>query len=179
MDIRRLPADEAVVRRFLTELWIPFNRELEAIVDGFALAEDVDVVAEELDFRLDRLETNGTRTWVAVDGPRDGANLAECSSAFVGYVAVERDEAPSTFERPDRLRLCDIYVRDPYRGTAVARELVGRATSWGRENGCAELTLDVDVGNDRATAFYEKLGFEPSSRTLVADVESLPVESSD
>ena len=171
MDILRLPADEAAVRRYIEDLWIPYNRELETIVDRFALADDVDLVAEELEHRLDRHGTESYRAWVAVDGTCDETDLADSDGEFVGFVATDIDESPSVFDRPDRLVICDIYVREPYRGTGLAHELVDRAGTRAREGGCVELTLEVDADNERALAFYETLGFQPSRHTLVAGVD--------
>ena len=171
MDVLPLPADEAIVRRYIEDLWLPYNRELEAIVDGFALAADVDLVAEELAYRLDRHETESYRAWVAVDGSHDEGNLADIDGDFAGFVTTDIDESSSVFDRPDRLVVCDIYVREPYRGTGLARELIDRARTRARESGCADLTLEVDADNERAIAFYEKLGFEASRYTMVASVE--------
>ena len=171
MNVLPLPADEAAVRRYIEDLWLPYNRELEAIVDGFALADDVDLVAEELAYRLDRHETESYRAWVAVDGSHDEDDLADVDGDFVGFITTDIDESSSVFDRPDRLVICDIYVREPYRGTGLAQELVDRARTRARESGCADLTLEVDVDNERAIAFYEKLGFEPSRYTMVASVE--------
>ncbi|APW98349.1 N-acetyltransferase [Halobiforma lacisalsi AJ5] len=182
MEIRRLPADEAAVRRYLERLWVPFNRELEGIAEGFALADDVDPVESELEYRLDRLEEDSYRAWVAVDADsghsrargrgREQEPLAEVDGEFAGFVATEVDEPPSTFDRPDRLVIRDIYVGEPYRGTGLARELIDRARTRARERGCSEFALEVDVENERALAFYEKLGFETVRRTMVADVDA-------
>lgn len=90
MNVVELPADEAAVRRFVEELWLPYNRDLEATVERFALAD--------------------------VDG------------SFAGFVAAEIDEAPSVFDRPDRLR--GVQPRSPRRrrpGARVLRETRGRA----------------------------------------------------
>jgi ribosomal protein S18 acetylase RimI-like enzyme len=171
MDIVRLPADEAAVRRYVEDLWLPYHREREATVERFALADDVDLVAEELEHRLDRHRTEQYRAWIAVDGSHEADALADVDGEFVGFVTTDVDEAPSVFDRPDRLVIGDIYVRDAYRGTGLARELVARARTRARECGCAEIGLDVDVDNARALAFYEKLGFEPVRYTMCLDVE--------
>jgi ribosomal protein S18 acetylase RimI-like enzyme len=171
MDIIRLPNDEAAVRRYVEDLWLPYNRELETIVEGFALADDVNLVAEELEYRLDLLGTESYRTWIAVDGLSNEVGLADVSGEFAGFVTTDIDESPSVFGRPDRLTVCDIYVREPYRGTGLACELIDRARIRARESGCAELTLDVDIDNERAIAFYEKLGFEPFGHTLVTSTD--------
>jgi ribosomal protein S18 acetylase RimI-like enzyme len=167
MDVLRLPADEAAVRRYVEDLWIPYSREREALVDDFALADDVDLVAAELEHRLARHATEHYRAWVAVDGATDAADLADVDGEFVGFVTTDIDESPIVFDRPDRLVVGDIYVRDAYRGTGLARALIDRARRRARETGCPELALDVDVDNDRAIAFYEKLGFEPARYTMV------------
>lgn len=170
MDIRRLPADEATVRRYIEDLWLPYNRELEGIVDNFSLADDIDIVAEELDHRLGRHETESHQAWVAVDASPDEGDLAETSGDFVGFITTDINESPTVFDRPDRLVICDVYVKESYRGTSLSRDLVERAERRARESGCAELKLEVDVENERALAFYEKLGFEPSRHTMIAPV---------
>jgi ribosomal protein S18 acetylase RimI-like enzyme len=171
MQFVRLPAEEAAVRRFIEDLWLPFYRELESTVDQFALADSVDILAEELPFRLDRLGSEGYQIWIAVDGGTDTDSLVDTDGEFAGYIAVELDEAPSVFDRPDRLFICDVYVRETDRGTGLATDLVGQASAWGQENGCEEMSLDPHVDNDRAIGFYEKLGFETTQYQMVAQIE--------
>lgn len=88
----------------------------------------------------------------------------------MGVITTDIDESPTVFDRPDRLVICDIYVEAPYRGTGLSRELVDRARKRAQESGFPELKLEVDVNNDRARAFYEKLGFEPTRHVMVTDV---------
>ncbi|WP_345780929.1 GNAT family N-acetyltransferase [Halosolutus gelatinilyticus] len=180
MEIRRLSAEDGAVRRFVEGLWLPYHRELEAIVDAHALADDVDLVAEEIPFRLDRLESAGYRAWIAVDeaGDEDGERNASDDSnldggVLAGFVTTEVDESPSVFDRPDRVVVGDIYVREPYRGTGLARDLIDRAADRARDAGCAELALDVDADNERAVAFYRKLGFEPARRRMRVAVDDV------
>lgn len=171
MNIVELPAEEAAVRRVIEDLWLPYKHELEATVDRFALADDADLLPEELPFRLNRLDSERFRMWVAVDAATDSGTLAETDGEFAGFIAAEIDEAPSVFDRPDRLAVCDLYVRKSDRGTGVATDLFDRLRAWARETGCEEFSLDVHVDNDRAIAFYEKLGFETTKCQMVASVE--------
>nr|WP_238705340.1 hypothetical protein [Natrinema pallidum] len=67
MEIRPLSADEDAVRRYVEELWLPYHHELEASVDTHTLADDVDLVAEEVQFRLAQLEEPAYRAWIAVN----------------------------------------------------------------------------------------------------------------
>jgi ribosomal protein S18 acetylase RimI-like enzyme len=178
VDLRRLPAEEAPVRRFVRRLWLPYHRELEATVETHELADDVDLVDEEVPFRLDRLDTDGYRLWVAVDGsesdaPGETAPLASTDGDLVGFVATEIERAPSVFDRPDRLVVGDIYVREGYRGTGLAGDLVDRAAERAGETDCDELVLDVDIDNERAVAFYEKLGFETRRHRMRVAVDEL------
>lgn len=176
MEIRLLPADEAAVRRYVEELWLPYHRDLEATVDAHALADDVDLVAEEIEFRLDRLEAESYRAWVAVDenpnaDANDGVDVVDGDGDLAGFITTDIDESPTVFDRPDRLVIGDIYVREPYRGEGLARDLVDRAAERAREMDCAELALDVDVDNERANSFYEKLGFETYRRQMTLSVD--------
>lgn len=104
MNIHRLPANEDTVRRHVEELWVPYHRGLEAIIEGHALADDVDLVEEEVEFRLDRLEAEGCRTWIAVDelhsgGSRDEIVLARIDGGFAGFIATEIDHRASSTAR--------------------------------------------------------------------------------
>ncbi|WP_224337479.1 GNAT family N-acetyltransferase [Haloprofundus halobius] len=186
MEIRRLRADEAAVRRWTEELWLPYHRDLEAAVDAHELADDVDLVAEETAFRLDRLEAESYRVWVAVDrnSARDTDAETETDASvetdiegidaeLVGFVTAEIERAPSVFDHPDRVLVGDIYVRESHRGTGLARELVDRTVELAAESDCAELALDVDADNDRAMGFYEKLGFETRRRRMAVAVDDL------
>lgn len=167
MEIRPLPADEATVRRYVEELWLPYHRDLEATVEGHALADDVDVITAEIDFRLGLLEEESHRTWIAVDEESAGGTDGE----LAGFITTDIDESPVVFDQPDRLVVGDIYVHEPYRGTGLAQDLMNRAAERARETECGELTLDVDIDNERAIAFYEKLGFEPYRRQMAIAVD--------
>jgi len=190
MKIRRLPADEEVLRRYAAELWLPYHRDLEANVAAHALADrpDEELIAAETRFRLDLLrEDADRRLWVvAVDAgvgagdvdperldPTDPApaGVPDADRDLVAFVSTSVDECPTVFDRPDRLVVGDIYVGEPYRGTGTASRLMERAVIDAREEDCGELRLDVDVDNERATTFYEKQGFEPYRKQLTREVE--------
>lgn len=175
MDIRPLPPEEAPVRRYVEDLWVPYHRELEATVESHALADGVDLLAEETAFRLERLADEDVRAWVAVDrdGGTDGGDLTDESATFAGFVTAELDRSPPVFDRPDRMVVGDIYVRGPYRGSGLAESLVGRVADHARETDCPELALDVDADNDRALAFYDRLGFARYRHRMVVAVDDL------
>ena len=171
MKIVEFPTDKATVRRFMKDIWLPYYRELEATVDRFGLADEYDYLAGETEYQLNRLERENCRAWIAIDGPCDENALADSDSEFVGFIMALIDEAPNAFERPDRLVICEIYVREPYRGSGLADDLFEYPRRWARENGIPEFSLEVDVDNDRAIAFYQKRGFEPVKYEMVAKVD--------
>ncbi len=80
---------------------------------------------------------------------------------------------PSAFDRPDRIIVCELYVGEPYRGAGLAHELIERAEGRAQAEGCSELVLSVNVDNERALRFYEKLGFEPLRHRMTVDVANL------
>lgn len=179
MQIRSLPADPDAVRRYTEELWLPYHRDLESVVARHSLASgDVDVVAEETDFRLDLLESDTHEIWVAVDSAderqaTDDVDFADLDATFAGYVTTDVDSSPVVFDNPARLVVGDIYVKAPYRGTGLARDLMSVAAERARTEDVPELRLDVDVDNERARAFYEKLGFETYRHQLIVDADDL------
>ena len=174
MNIRRLRPEEAAVERYVEELWIPYHRDLSAAVEAHGLVEDEDTVAEATEFVVDLLDSPTKYLWIAVEGASDPfGDLDETDGTFVGFLLSGVEQSPSTFDWPDRFVLGDIFVRESCRGTGLADRLVERATAQAREEGCSELVLDVDVDNERARAYYEKLGFETARHRM-----RLPVETS-
>lgn len=180
MEIRSLPAEPDAVRRYTEELWLPYHRDLESVVERHSLAagDDVDVVAEETEFRLDLLETDTHQIWVAVDreddaSPPDDVDFADLDATLPGYVTTDIDSSPTVFDNPARLVVGDIYVKEPYRGTSLARDLMAVAAERARAEGIRELRLDVDVDNERARAFYEKLGFETYRHQMCIHADEL------
>lgn len=86
-------------------------------MEGFALAADVDLVSAAVDHHA----TADYRAWIAVDGPHDAADPGNADGEFVGFVTTDVKKSPSVFDRPDRLVVGDLYVRESYRGTGLAR----------------------------------------------------------
>lgn len=175
MQIHELPPERPVLRRFSEEMWLPYHRELEETVDSYALVPDIEErLSEEVDFRLDLLETDSYCGWVAVDGAVDrNRSLANTDRDFIGFVLTDIDRCPSVFDRPDRLVIGDIYVTESYRGTGLAGKLVEQAVQRASDVDCPELSLDVDVDNGRALGFYRKLGFEPLRHEMTASVRDV------
>jgi len=176
--VRELPPTEAEVRRFVEELWIPYHRELSETVGDYGLAEDVDVAAVEVEHRLAWLDDEDAAIWIAVDseeppGVERQGRSAKAATDAGGFVCLEVDEAPSVFDRPDRLLVRDLYVRPSHRGEGLGRGLLQRAAETATERDCSAIALDVDEANDAARAFYDAVGFETVRRELRIDPEQL------
>jgi len=60
--------------------------------------------------------------------------------------------------------LVSMWVSRDARGAGLADSLVGAVTAHARSAGAARVTLWVAVGNDRARAFYRRMGFTPTGR---------------
>ncbi|HUC24569.1 MAG TPA: GNAT family N-acetyltransferase [Streptosporangiaceae bacterium] len=60
--------------------------------------------------------------------------------------------------------LVGMWVAPERRGRGVADELVGAVCELARQSGAASVTLWVTDVNDRARAFYRRLGFAPTGR---------------
>ncbi|MEF8886439.1 MAG: GNAT family N-acetyltransferase, partial [Haloarculaceae archaeon] len=62
----------------------------------------------------------------------------------------------------------ELFVRDSYRGTGLADDLMEAALVVAREQDTPleRVVLDVDPDNERARAFYDRWGFEPWGEIL-------------
>ncbi len=63
--------------------------------------------------------------------------------------------------------LVSMWVSPAARGGGLADLLVGAVTEHARRAGAGRVTLWVAVGNDRARAFYRRMGFTPTGRRQV------------
>ena len=60
----------------------------------------------------------------------------------------------------ESVELISMYVRPQDRGTGVADLLVDAVAGWADERGAVSVVLAVRTSNERAQAFYRRLGFE-------------------
>ena len=175
MDIRPLPAEAAAVRRYVADVWQPYHEDLADAVEGHALADAITDVEANTEWWLDHMDED-FRAWVAVAGADDESadvSPADTDGELVGFITTSIDECPPVFVRSDWLLVGDFYVREDYRGSGLARELMEQAATRAREADCGALELNVDVDNDRALAFYEKMGFEPRRYRMHLDIDGV------
>ncbi|HLH45775.1 MAG TPA: GNAT family N-acetyltransferase [Acidimicrobiales bacterium] len=66
--------------------------------------------------------------------------------------------------RPAERHLVSMWVAPSHRGLGVADHLVEAVVRWAREERAEALVLWVADGNDRARAFYDRVGFSPTGR---------------
>ncbi|MUV85267.1 GNAT family N-acetyltransferase [Natronomonas sp. CBA1123] len=86
--------------------------------------------------------------------------LAVADGEAVGYVFVLPERLAFVW---DAAVVNELFVAPDYRGSGVAEALLEAAVGLATEQDLPldRLLLDVDPANERAYAFYEKLGFEP------------------
>ena len=68
--------------------------------------------------------------------------------------------------RPTRAVHIGISVREEERGAGMGRQLMAAAEHWARDRGAELATLDMSARNERAAAFYRRLGYEASGSFL-------------
>lgn len=105
-----------------------------------------------------RFEPALVRDHVALVAEEDGAVLGTAyvnlSSADFGYVF-------------------GVYTRQEARGRGVGRALMRAIAELLRDEGRSYVVLSVDIPNEGARAFYDRLGFEEASRMLRTPVDRL------
>lgn len=179
MQLRRVRAEESAVERFVAEGWEPYHADLAAVVPAHALDADADRGAVVSHYR-DLLDSPEHGVWVALEGASDpAASLSSTDGTVAGFVRTRLATAPWMFDWPDRLAIEAVWVREAHRGSGLAGELVDRAVRQAREDGCAELTLDVALANERAGAFAESLGFERQSLRMDVALADLALGTDD
>jgi ribosomal protein S18 acetylase RimI-like enzyme len=67
-------------------------------------------------------------------------------------------------EPPTGWHLVGMWVAPEHRGQGIADQLVGAVCEMAKDAGAVSVTLWVTDVNDRARAFYRRLGFVPTGR---------------
>ncbi len=88
--------------------------------------------------------------------PAFEALLAERDGAAVGLCLFF--ESFSTWDGRRGVYVQDIYVSEAARGLGLGRRLLAEAAAISRARGGSYLRLSVEAGNDRAQAFYQRIG---------------------
>ncbi|MBO4366878.1 MAG: GNAT family N-acetyltransferase [Clostridia bacterium] len=107
---------------------------------------------------LDIIGDPGRRSYVAADG----------NGVVLGYALCQLREQPgSRVALPyTSLYVDDLCVDETCRGRSVGRKLFEAAKAEAKALGCYELNLVVWEGNDRARAFYDKMGMKPKETMM-------------
>ena len=89
--------------------------------------------------------------------------VAKEEQGITGYCFCQLRDYRGNPAQTDRLELYidDFCVDESRRGGGVAQALFAYARKFAQERGCACVALNVWCGNDRAMAFYEKMGLHP------------------
>lgn len=93
----------------------------------------------------------------------DEAQWRKRAETLAWFVAVEDDEgvgvAAGMRLSPPAHDLVAMWTHPKMRATGTADALVGAVVDWARADGASQLRLWVADGNERASAFYHRLGF--------------------
>lgn len=84
--------------------------------------------------------------------------FAENEGDIAGIIQLDVEERID----PGAGHIAFVYLKDAYRGRRLGVQLIGHAVSVYRQLGRRQLRLRVAPYNERAVAFYEKLGFYPT-----------------
>ena len=94
---------------------------------------------------------------------------ADENDEALGYAICEIKETPA--DATNKVKFKEIYIDDlcvdeKARGQHVGQQLFEHVKSEAKRMGCYEVTLAVWTGNDRAEAFYERLGMKTKERIM-------------
>lgn len=131
-----------------------FERELGGNTGG-------DEKAQRYESKLTEEYRRRYLDWVdcCVDEEPGTVQVVERDGSVVGYGFVLPQSLSMIW---DAAVLNEVYVRESYRGTGAADDLMEAAIEHAasQELPLSRLVLDVDADNERARAFYDRYGFE-------------------
>jgi ribosomal protein S18 acetylase RimI-like enzyme len=102
------------------------------------------------------------RTWRERAG-RGNTFSAWCGDTIIGLA--------TGIDAGDDWHLVGMWVSPKLRGAGVADRLVAAVCELARQSGATSVTLWVTEVNDRARAFYRRVGFAPTGRRQLVRLE--------
>ncbi len=104
------------------------------------------------------LADDKTPVFVAVNNQDEA--MGHCFCVLQEHPKTNNSNAYST------IYIDDLCVSEKFRGAGVAKALYQHVLEYAKSLGCHNVTLHVWEGNDRARAFYEKMGMGVQSTTM-------------
>ncbi|MEM7130366.1 MAG: GNAT family N-acetyltransferase [Chloroflexota bacterium] len=97
--------------------------------------------------------------------------IAEDDEKALGYlIGYLRDS--SSLRPINQAELESMFVVAEARSSGIGAELVSQFKEWCKKQGVERISVTAFVANERATAFYQRHGFEPRNVTLETNLES-------
>jgi ribosomal protein S18 acetylase RimI-like enzyme len=105
---------------------------------------------------------------VRAQDPRSTVLIAEgTDGTLLGFISLKVTEDVTGSERG---HVADLAVTETARRLGVGRALMNAGEQWSRDRGLTVVSLDVWSTNERAQAFYERLGYRVESLHLIKDL---------
>lgn len=145
MEIRKIRRNE--IQSLIFDCWLPFAKEMAALDEYNALAEDI--TDDALTYRQEQFENEDAVISVAVENNR-----------IIGYATAERNDTPPVFQRGMAVNIEEIYVEQSYRGRGIASALIEHVEQWAADCGAERMTLSVNAANEAAQALYDDRGYD-------------------
>lgn len=96
--------------------------------------------------------------------------VAEEGKEIVGYTFGVVEEKDPRYRVREMGYICELYVKEDYRGERVASELVKLLLNWFRGNGIEYVKTDVYSRNELGCSFWKEVGFEDYTKGLIKNM---------
>jgi ribosomal protein S18 acetylase RimI-like enzyme len=163
---------EPVADQVAAEGWVPASDDVLFQVSGVAAAlrhlEDQSPEAADTAERVTIADTVDESWWVADHDPPWSSHVravlagpAEVALARIEVdgTVVARGRAALNVGSDVRLGLSTLWTRPDLRGQGLGAGVLRALLEWAAEGGATSAYLQVEAGNTRAVALYERLGF--------------------
>ena len=139
-------------------LWRLLQDEHEALDPRYRISDDAGA-RWSTEFR-DWTRAHSSAIWVA-----------ESDDRLVGLLTAHLAEPAPIYSGTPFVFVGEIVVAREWRGTGIARRLLGAAREWGRQIGAAELRAGVLATNPGGRRFWERQGGRDFTVTVVVPLD--------
>lgn len=140
MEIRL--AEEHEAERIAKELWKLLANEMEKISEYNQLKDNLDI-QEVVEHKKSYIQEENKFILIEEE--------------FKGFVSFKIKDSAPCFNRGQKLKISELFVKEKYRRKGLASKLMEEAMNYSED--CSTVELNVNVRNEKAKEFYKKHGF--------------------
>lgn len=146
------PIEESELEELVTDLWLPFARNIEEIDEYYSLKEEpLEIAFSYWNSQLDNQDST--------------ILVASIKDMLIGFSAGVIVRTEPHFSRNIGFHITHIYTKENYRRSKVASRLLEKITDIAKSKNCDWISTSTHLENNGANSLFDKREYKKNQYT--------------